>query len=364
MEQNAQRELRSADPQWTVSELMTHVEKAMNSDGPALSFGNCASTQVPQQVSVVVGTSGSSGVAKEVGLSRLALVTSAQSANKYLGAQPGHMWSLLLPLTHIAGINILTRSLELGTESVDLRNWSGVYPTVDFTAIVPTQLFAALNGDGNLLKHLTDSKAVLVGGAPLADEILIQAQHAGINVVTTYGMTETCGGCIYNGQPLEGVEIEISHDKQISIKGSVLADTYIGNESLWKESFSNGWFKTSDLGHMHQGKLLLEGRSDDVIISGGENISLSAIELALGSHFKKNFFAAFSLKDPQWGESLHVAIAGNETLAEKEVVDFLSDKFGAFAKPKGFLKINELPMIGIGKVDRAALAQLFTEASH
>ena len=188
---------------------------------------------------------------------------------------------------------------------------------MDFTAIVPTQLYAALNGDRNLLNHLVASKAVLVGGAPLSDEIQNQAQRAGINVVTTYGMTETCGGCIYNGLPIEGVEIEISDDKRVSIKGSVIADTYIGNESLWRESFSNGWFKTSDLGRMHQGKLLLEGRSDDVIISGGENISLSAIELALGSRFNKNAFAAFSLSDPQWGASLHVAIAGNEFLMEK-----------------------------------------------
>ena len=364
MEQNAQRELRSADPEWTASESMAHVSGALKSDGPALVFARSSLTHVPQAISLVIATTGSSGTPKEVALSASALISSARASNKALGAQPGNTWSLLLPLSHIAGINVLIRAHELGTEPIDLRSHKGEYPHADFTAIVPTQLFKALHEDDQLLKHLAGAKAVLVGGAALAADLHLAAKKAGINVVVTYGMTETTGGCVYDGVPLDGVEISITSEKRIAIKGTVLAQTYLGAESLWDAQLKDGWFLTSDLGRMENGKLVVEGRSDDVIISGGENISLSAIEISLQDHFPHASFAAFSLKDAQWGQSLHVAIAGDGATTDDEISQYLSERFGDFSKPKGYLHIPELPLIGIGKVDRIKLAELYMEASH
>jgi len=272
MEQNAQREVRTANPDWSVSEVMAHVAVALKSDGPAVAFGTVQSTHVPDQVSIVVGTTGSSGISKEVGTSAAAILASAQASNKYLGAKLGDTWSLLLPLTHIAGVNVLVRALELGTEPIDLRGERSEYPRVDFTAIVPAQLFAALNSEKALLQHLVDAKAVLVGGAALAEDLRKQGEEAGITIVTTYGMTETTGGCVYNGTPLDGVEININSDNHIAIKGAVLAETYIGAEKMWDNAVKDGWFISADLGKIEGGMLTVEGRSDDVIISGGENI--------------------------------------------------------------------------------------------
>jgi len=364
MEQNAQRELRTADPEWTVSESMARIDKALVSDGPALGFGHSSHTQVPARVSVVVATTGSSGSSKEVGLSASALLSSARASNKAIGAEFGNSWSLLLPLTHIAGINVLVRALELGTEPIDLRNHHGDYPRVDFTAIVPTQLFNALHGDEPLLKHLVETKAVLVGGAALTPELHLQAEKAGINVVVTYGMTETSGGCVYNGVPLDGVEISITPEKRIAIKGTVLAHTYLGAEALWAINYKDGWFYTSDIGRIENEKLIVEGRSDDVIISGGENISLSAIESSLHAHFPHKAFAAFSMKDSKWGDALHLAIAGDGFPTEEEVAQYLGEQFGDFSKPKGFLHLPELPLMGIGKVDRKKLTELYMEAPN
>ena len=364
MEQNAQRELRSANPEWKVSESMARIAKALVSDGPALAFGNTELTQVPARISAVVSTTGSSGTSKEVGLSASALLSSARASNKALGAEFGNSWSLLLPLTHIAGINVLVRALELGTEPIDLRNHQGDYPRADFTAIVPTQLFKALNGDAQLLKHLVEAKAVLVGGAALTTELHLQAENAGINVVVTYGMTETSGGCVYNGTPLDGVEISITSEKRIAIKGTVLAHTYLGAEALWDTQCKDGWFHSSDLGRIENEKLIVEGRSDDVIISGGENISLSAIESSLHAHFPHKTFAAFAVNDSKWGQSLHVAIAGDGFPSEDEVALYLGEKFGEFSKPKGYLHLPELPLIGIGKVDRKKLTELLMEAPN
>ncbi|CAN1525135.1 CaiC Acyl-CoA synthetases (AMP-forming)/AMP-acid ligases II [Candidatus Nanopelagicaceae bacterium] len=364
MEQNAQRELRTANPEWTVSESMARIAKALVSDGPALIFGHSSLTEVPSRISVVVSTTGSSGTSKEVGLSASALLSSARASNKALGAEFGNSWSLLLPLTHIAGINVLVRALELGTEPIDLRNHQGEYPRADFTAIVPTQLFKALNGDQQLLAHLVDAKAVLVGGAALTTDLHLQAEKAGINIVVTYGMTETSGGCVYNGLPLEGIEISITPEKRIAIKGPVLAHTYLGAEALWDTQYKDGWFHSSDIGRIENEKLIVEGRSDDVIISGGENISLSAIESSLHAHFPHKNFAAFSVKDSKWGDALHVAIAGDGFPSEEEVAQYLSEQFGDFSKPKGFLHLPELPLIGIGKVDRKKLTELLMEAPN
>lgn len=363
MEQNAQREVRLANPNWSVSELMAHVEMALTSAGPALAFGNVESSHVPSRVSIVVGTTGSSGTPKEVGLSAESLIASAKASNKFLHAEPGDTWSLLLPLTHIAAVNVLVRAQLLGTQPIDLRGEQSEYPKVDFTAIVPAQLFKALNGDDALLQHLAGAKAVLIGGAALPDSLRKDGEAAGITIVTTYGMTETTGGCVYNGIPLDGVEISITAENLIAIKGAVLAETYIGAETLWDLATQDGWFISSDLGKIVDDKLIVEGRSDDVIISGGENISLGQVERALHARFPEITFAAFSVSNPQWGDSLHLAVVGVD-IKEEDVNLFLAHEFGSYAKAKGFLHLPELPLMGIGKVDRRKLTALFKEASH
>lgn len=273
------------------------------------------------------------------------MISSARASNTFIGAKPGDTWSLLLPLTHVAAVNVFVRAFELGTIPVDLRNHSGEYPRVNFTAIVPTQLFRALNGDDYLLKHLQGAQKVLVGGAALSSGIRNQATAAGINVVTTYGMSETSGGCVYNGEVLEGTEVEV-RGGSIFIRGNVLALNL---------ELSDGWFKTNDLGEFVDDKLIVIGRSDDVIISGGENLSLNNVECVLNENFPTIQCAAFSVEDPQWGQSLHIAIVGD--VERNSINSVLESKIGVFAKPKGIHFVNSLPLLGIGKVDRKRLAQ-------
>ena len=142
----------------------------------------------------------------------------------------------------------------------------------NFTAIVPTQLFSALNGDDELLTHLKNCQKVLVGGAKLSEPLLKQAQEVGIKVVTSYGATETCGGCVFDGTPLDGVEIQINSGL-IEVR---IAGLNTGN-----------WIALKDLGEIKNGKLIVLGRADDVFISGGENLSLNLIEDFLQKTFPK-----------------------------------------------------------------------------
>ena len=334
--------------------VMAKLAAALIGTGPALAFGSISICQVPSAIALVVTTSGSTGGTKEVGITAKALLASAKASNEFLGAKFGQVWSLLLPHSHVAGINVLVRSLELGTTPIDLRD-AEQFPKADFTAIVPTQLFRALNGDTQLLEHLKGCQAVLVGGAALSDSILQSAKTQGINVITTYGMTETCGGCIYNGKPIAGVEVETSDDV-IKIKSPTIAYTYLNDAQAWKNSLVDGWFITNDLGAFENGTLTVYGRADDTIISGGKKVSLSAIENALEANYKQNEFAAFSIPDAEWGNALHIAIAGEHPLSTHEISSYLEKTLGVVAKPKGFLILSALPIIGVGKVDHKALA--------
>ena len=356
MEQSShQREVRQVDPAWSISELMARIAKALVSDGPALSLSPISVASVSPRVALVVTTTGSSGVAKDVGLSASALLASAKASNAFIGAEFGSTWSLLLPLNHIAGINVLIRSMESGTIPTNLIGYEGKFPKVDFTAVVPTQLYRALNGDENLLQHLQSAKAVLVGGAALTQELRSQASAASINVIETYGSTETSGGCIYNGTPLDCVTVSLGANNQIIISGKTLAHSYLNSDvSLIN---SEGLYETSDYGHFEENRLVVDGRLDDVVITGGENVSLSNIERVISQKFPHVQAAAFAISDSQWGQAIHCALIGAEQSIESEIQDALATEIGVAAKLKGFLYLEEFPLIGIGKVDRAELAR-------
>jgi len=345
MDTSSQRKILRVSPACEISQLAGEISAALVGDGPTLGFGEISSEYAPSYAAVAIGTSGTSGASKEILLSATALITSARASNNFIGAKPGQTWSLLLPLTHIAAVNVIVRSMELGTTPIDLRDFDGDYPKANYTAIVPTQLFRALNGDQRLLKHLQSADTVLVGGAALTQSMRNQAEVAGIKIVTTYGMTETCGGCVYDSKVLEGVEIEIRGGK-ICIKGPVLASSI---------SLNNGWYETSDLGEYENNQLVVLGRSDDVIISGGENLSLSTVENSLCIAFPDIQFAAFAVEDPRWGQSLQIAVVG--MISDAQIVEYLEKELGSFAKPKGIHHMNSLPLLGIGKVDRMSLAK-------
>jgi O-succinylbenzoic acid--CoA ligase len=167
----------------------------------------------------------------------------------------------------------------------------------------------------------------------------------------TYGMSETSGGCIYDGVALDGVAFEITSDGRIKISGPVLAEV----------ERENGWFVTNDLGKIVDGKLHVIGRTDDVIISGGENISLKAIEEQINREFPDLLVAAFSTLDNKWGQALHIAVQSQDEKIKSEISEALIKSIGNHAKPKSVLLLDKLPQIGVGKVDRIALAKLVSE---
>ena len=241
---------------------------------------------VAEGTAVVVRTSGSTGASKGVELSAAALRHSARASLDRLGAKPGERWLCCLPATHVAGLQVLVRSLLSGTEPVlaeraDAETVAG--SGCAHVSLVPTQLHRLLLevlGCGPAMP-LAGYSSVLLGGAPAPASLLDAARAAGVPVVTTYGMTETCGGCVYDGVPLDGVRVAIRSDDddspaesgRIWISGPVLFSGYRGAAGRARRRWRDGWFRTGDLGRLDSsGRLVVRGRADDVINTGGHKV--------------------------------------------------------------------------------------------
>ena len=329
------------------------IDIGLQWETPALTLALSAAINQGEAGQVIIETTGSSGIRKRVLLSTGAIETSAELSNSQIGAAPGDIWSLLLPINHIAGVNVLARAIKLDSKVV------GVDETADYTAIVPTQLHRALFGDEKLLEHLQRCKSVLVGGSPASKTLLELASKAGISVITTYGMTETSGGCIYNNRALPGVSVMVDKAGRLMIKGPILASGYENNQELWSENFKDEWFLTNDLGTVKDNEVLVIGRSDDVVLSGGENVSLIAIENELAANFPDVNFLATSIADSEWGQK--ICLISNIEIDHLQVSQVLKDKLGKQFVPKDFCVVEQIPQIGIGKPDRVKASQLFVD---
>jgi o-succinylbenzoate---CoA ligase len=361
---NRSRSVISVDPTSPIDEVMVLLAAGLAGRGPAVNFTQTEIESVPSDVAVIVNTTGTTGDPKFVALSTSALVSSARLSLNYLDARPGDLWSLLLPIHHIAGVNVLVRCLELGTTPVDLRG-EKKYINVDFTAVVPTQIFSALNGDQDLLAHLQAAKKVLVGGAALDETLYQSAINAGISITRTYGMSETSGGCVYEGLPLGETQVRISNDGFIEIAGPTLASGYLNSPDTWTAKVDNKWFKTSDLGHIDSaGVLTVIGRGDDLYISGGEKVSLSKVSQTLAERYSQNQWHVLAVDDLKWGQRLVIAVAAINPPSQEEITELLVNEFGAAAKPKQYLVFAEFPLIGIGKINSVAIKNRAEEEFH
>ena len=364
MVNSSQRNVVHATEEWSIPQVTQALFSALRGEGPAVAFGQVNEASVEPEIAVIVATTGSTGSAKSVAISASSLIASARAAHKYLGAKSGQRWSLLLPIDHIAGINVLVRSIELGTATIDNRQIGNrvgePYTPAEFLSIVPTQLHRALNGDQLLLEHLRAAKKVLVGGAKTNEHLVRDARLQNIEIVTTYGMSEMCGGCVYDGHPLEGVESRITETGLIQLRGPSMASGYLNAPELWQELTKDGWFTTSDLGELSDSHLEILGRSDDQIITGGKKVSLAVVESTASEVFPEINFTAFAVADAEWGEKL--CLAADKSFDNDRLRQVLVQRFGPQAAPKEILIVAALPMMGIGKPDRRALEALIASS--
>lgn len=333
---------------------------------------------LPDDLAVAIATSGSTGTPKLSLLTAASLIASADATAERLG---GHgQWLLALPPHHIAGLQVLLRSIAAGTTPLVLDPGSvtpfalveataGMHAERRYTSLVPT-LLARLVEDPLGLEALRRFDAILVGGAATPRTLLDRARSEGVRVVTTYGMSETGGGCVYNGKPLKGVAVRAGADGVLELGGPVVAHGYLGQASeAFRTEGGQRWFRTGDLGSVDgDGRVSVTGRSDDIINTGGLKIAPHIVEEAVVAHIAAVTEAVVvGVPDPQWGQAVALAVVtspGGPPIGPvpdggvAEIREILRPHLEAAALPRRVHVVAELPMRGPGKPDRTAVARL------
>lgn len=318
---------------------------------------------------LVVRTSGSSGLPKDVVLSREALLASARATHHRLGG-PGR-WMLDLPVHHVAGLQVLIRSVIAGSVPVVAAEHGGLPAALaavsaerTYVSLVPTQLHRL--AESGLLGTLARCEAVLVGGAFLSPRLAVAAGEAGVRVVRTYGMSETGGGCVYDGVALDGVGIKVDGGGQVHLAGPMLFERYDNDPEATKAVFRDGWFATADLGELDaDGRLRVLGRGDDVVISGGVNVSLPAVTDALTACIGVRDAVAVGIPDDEWGARVVACVVGTSGVVPLTVLRDAVESAGLPRTwgPRDVVTLERLPLLASGKVDRVALRAAAAAAS-
>lgn len=319
----------------------------------------------PQGTALVVVTSGSTGAPKGVELSHAALTASTRASVRRLGCERGEVWLGCLPVAHVAGFQTILRSRSAGVDPVLHERFDpraiARETRVSWISLVPTQLSRLLEAGTDLARF----RGILLGGARAPRSLLERAEEVGARVTVSYGMTETCGGCVYDGVPLDGVEVESLHDGRLRIRGPVLARGYRGDSTATRRAFRDGWFLTNDLGRVVDGKVEVFGRADDVIVTGGEKVVAGRVAEALRALSDVADAAVVGRPDEEWGE-LVVAIVVPADPDDPPSLDELREVLGQdlppAALPRALGIVDDLPRDELGKLSRSDLGGLAAEA--
>ena len=327
--------------------------------------------EVAQRVALVVETSGSTGTGKRVALSSEALLAGAAAADAALGGPGG--WVLALPTHYIAGINVLTRSITAGTTPVVVapghfdagafavaaeRLVTGPAAPRRYTSLVPVQLARVLD-DPRGVQALAGFDAVLVGGQATPVALRERARSAGVRIVTTYGASETSGGCVYDGVPFGTVRTAVVDD-ELWLHGPMLAEGYVGDDARTARTFVERdglrWYRTGDAATVTDGVVRVTGRLDDVIISGGEKVPLGQVERLVRELPGQALAVVTRRAAGDWGEVPVVVTTRPVDLGA--VRAHVGAALGRAARPADVLVVDAVPMLATGKPDRRAVQRL------
>jgi O-succinylbenzoic acid--CoA ligase len=346
----------------------------------------------PERIAALVATSGSSGKPKLARLSHRALVAAAHSSAQHLGVEPGDRWLACLPLSHVGGLSVLTRMLVARRTSVLFDAKGPLLASlpelvscldeqrVTLLSVVPAILDRLLSPP--LHFHAPRSlRAVLTGGASLSATLLGRAAACGVPVLPTYGLTEASAQVATrpyalrgraarpeahlapSGVALPGVELRILHN-QIEVRGPTLFSGYAGDAAFHPP---DRWFRTEDRAYFDEaGELVVTGRSDDCIVTGGEKVDPAEVEAALMTLPGVSGACVFGAPDEVFGETIIAVLEGQLShLGPREIASELGERLSRYKLPRRVLWVNELPLLSSSnKVDRRLAKAFFFDASH
>ena len=319
---------------------------------------------LPDEVGLVMRTSGSTSAhGRLVGISAAQLLASINATDARLGG--AGTWVLALPPNHIAGLQVVARAAA-GDRSVVVVEGKvtpqALSDAIDeavrrdpngrvYLSLVPTQLTDCMD-DSVARDALTRCSAILVGGAATSSQLVSEARAAGMPIVLTYGMSETCGGCVYDGVPLDGVQVRLDEDGRVSLSGPMVMSGYLD------EGPADDWYLTGDIAHWRDGRLAVDGRADDLIISGGLKISPSQVADAVTATGSVKDCVVVGLPDERWGQVVTAVVAGcQEPERIRDTVDLPRE-----LRPQIVVTVEAIPMLASGKVDRLEVRRLAEQA--
>jgi o-succinylbenzoate---CoA ligase len=320
---------------------------------------------------LILLTSGSTGDPKGVCLSREALEANATLVAQRHPDLADAPRVVALPVTSAGGLGVVARAILSDSETVTVPSIGGggrftpdmfcdaVAPVLDqgpVVSLVPTQL-AVLMEDARALDVLARMRRVLLGGAAAPAELLRRAHDRGVDAVVTYGMTETCGGCVHDGRPLDGVEVRVDTGGRIHLMGPMVADGYRLRPEETSAAFGSHEFHTEDIGAWRDGRLRVLGRIDDIVQVKGVNVGLSAVEHALLEHPLIQDAIVIAVADDRDGSRLIACVVLAPTPADDAVTlaqirDHVRARLGSPAVPHDVRQVSVLPYLPNGKIDR------------
>ena len=297
---------------------------------------------------LVIASSGSTGAPKGIIHTHSSLLAGAQASASRLQLTSDDHWLVCIPVSHVGGFSVISRALHIGAALTLL-------PAFDVAAVQEAAKNGATHASlvATALSRIDASlfRTILLGGSSAPDNLPS-------NVITTYGMTETGGGVVYSGQPLDNVEIKIV-DGEIFLRCPMLMRAYRDDQTI---SITDGWYATGDIGEIDEnGKLSVRGRQSDMIITGGENVWPSVVEYSLTSHPLVNQVVVRGMPDTTWGQRVVAYVVLNDA-AQTSEVKLLSDlrehvkqTLPAFCAPQQIVVLADIPRTSLGKVDAQAL---------
>ena len=297
---------------------------------------------------LVIASSGSTGSPKGIIHTHSSILSGAKASASRLQLSASDHWLVCIPVSHVGGFSVIARALHTGAALT-------LHPTFDAAAVQEAAKHGVTHTSlvATALSRVDASlfKSILLGGSSAPDNLPS-------NVITTYGMTETGGGVVYNGEPLDNVEIKIV-DGEIFLRCPMLMRANRDDQTI---SIKDGWYATGDIGEIdNNGKLSVHGRQTDLIITGGENVWPSVVENSLASHPMVNQVVVRGMPDTTWGQRVVAYVVLNDSAQTSEAKllsdfrDHVKQSLPAFCAPQQIVVLAEIPRTSLGKVDVQAL---------